>query len=108
MFCRLAVFAGGWTLQAAVGVCGEDGKDEWHMLELLTSLVDKSLVVTEEQNGATRYRMLETLREYGRDRLGESGNEERRRDRHLAYFTSLAEEAEPQLRSADQQAWLTS
>ena len=106
LFCRSAVFAGGWTLEAAVRVCGDDGIDEWDVLELLTSLADKSLVVTEEQNGTTRYRLLETLREYGRDRLRESGDEERRRDRHLAYFISLAEEAEPQLRGADQQAWL--
>jgi len=106
LFCRFAVFAGGWTLEAAARVCGDNGVDEWDVLELLTSLADKSLVVTEEQNGTTRYRLLETLREYGRDRLREIGDEERRRDRHLAYFITLAEDAEPQLRGPDQQVWL--
>jgi predicted ATPase/class 3 adenylate cyclase len=106
LFCRFAVFAGGWTLEAAVAVCGGDGIDEWDVLDLLTSLADKSLVVAEERNGVTRYRLLETLREYGRDRLRESGVEERWRDRHLAYVVTLAEEAEPQLRGSDQQAWL--
>jgi predicted ATPase/class 3 adenylate cyclase/Tfp pilus assembly protein PilF len=106
LFCRFTVFAGGWTLEAAVAVGGGDGIDEWDVLELLTSLVDKNLVVAEDRNGTTRYRLLETLREYGRDRLRESGDEERWRDRHLAYVVTLAEEAVAQLRGADQQAWL--
>ena len=106
LFCRFAVFAGGWTLEAAVAVCGGDGIDEWDVLELLTSLADKNLVVAEERNGATRYRLLETLREYGHDRLRESGVEERWRDRHLAYVVTMAEEAVAHLRGADQQAWL--
>jgi len=106
LFCRSAVFAGGFALEAAARVCGDDGVDEWDVLELLTSLADKSLVATEEQNGTTRYRLLETLREYGSDRLHESGEEERSRDRHIAYFLSLAEEAGPRLRGVDQQAWL--
>jgi predicted ATPase/class 3 adenylate cyclase len=106
LFGRFAVFAGGWTLEAAAAVCGGDGVDEWDVLELLTSLADKNLVVAEERNGATRYRLLETLREYGRDRLRESGIEERWRGRHLAYFVTLAEEAVPQLRGADQQTAL--
>src|SRR6185295_16468450 len=77
LFCRFTVFAGGWTLETASAVCGGDGIDEWAVLDLLTSLADKNLVVAEERNGATRYRLLETLREYGRDRLRESGEEDR-------------------------------
>ena len=106
LFCRFTVFAGGWTLEAAVAVCGGDGIGEWDVLELLTSLADKNLVVVEERNGATRYRLLETLREYGRERLRQSGVEEHWRDRHLAYVVALAEEALTHLRSADQTAWL--
>jgi len=106
LFCRFTVFAGGWTLEAAVAVCGGDGIGEWDVLELLTSLADKNLVVVEERNGATRYRLLETLREYGRERLRQSAVEEHWRDRHLAYVVALAEEALTHLRSADQTAWL--
>ena len=73
LFCRFAVFAGGWTLEAAVAVCGGDGIDEWDVLELLTSLVDKNLVVAEERNGASRYRLLETLREYAATDCGKAG-----------------------------------
>ena len=73
LFRRLAVFAGGWTLAAAEEVCAGEDIDEAAVLDLLTSLVDKSLVVAEERDGATRYRLLETVRQYARDRLLESG-----------------------------------
>jgi non-specific serine/threonine protein kinase len=106
LLCRVSVFSGGWTLAAAEQVCvGEDVHDS-DVLDLLTSLVDKSLVVTEERNGATRYLMLETVRQYARDRLQEGGADAPWRGRHLAYFLALAEDAEPQLTGPDQQAWL--
>ena len=103
---RLAVFAGGWTLEAAEQVCAGEDVDSGAMLDLHASLSDKSLVMAEERDGATRYRLLETVRQYARDRLLESGQGESWRDRHLNFFLSLAEEAEPQLTGADQQAWL--
>ncbi len=106
LLCRVSVFAGGWTQEAAEHVCIGEGVDDWAALDLLTSLTDKSLVGTEERKGATRYRLLETVRQYARDRLRESDEEAQWRGRHLAYFLALAEEAEPQLRGADQQAWL--
>src|SRR5437762_4970678 len=67
------------------------------VLDLLTSLVDKSLVLYEAPGGIPRYRLLETVRQYARDRLLESGEAEALRDRHLAYFLTLAEQAEPEL-----------
>src|SRR5207237_1437333 len=88
---RVAVFAGGWTLEGAEQVCAGDGIDAPDVWDLLSSLVDKSLVVTDEHAGATRYRMLETVRQYALDRLRETGEEARWRHRHFAYFLALAE-----------------
>jgi predicted ATPase/DNA-binding CsgD family transcriptional regulator len=98
---RLSVFAGGWTYEAAEGVCAGDGIQPHAMLDLLAQLVDKSLVIAEEQHGAVRYRLLETIRQYARDRLLAADEAERTRDRHLAYNLRLAEEAEPDLRGPE-------
>jgi predicted ATPase/DNA-binding SARP family transcriptional activator/TolA-binding protein len=76
------------------------------VLDLLASLVDKSLVVAEEQKGVTRYRLLETVREYAVEKLQESGETERIKARHRDWFLALAEVAEPQLRGSEQQEWL--
>ena len=75
------------------------------MLELLTSLAEKSLLVT-EGDGAPRYRMLGTIKEYAAHRLAEAGESDLARRAHLAYFTELAEAAEPHLRRAEQLEWL--
>jgi predicted ATPase/class 3 adenylate cyclase len=90
---RLSVFAGGWTFEAAEGVLGLDA------LDLLSHLVDKSLVMAEEpsQNGERRYRLLETIRQYARDKLLESGEVPAVRDLHLEIYLRLATEAEPRL-----------
>ena len=111
---RLSVFAGGASLEAAERVCvartGEQGtleRDE--VLELLTSLAEKSLLRTEgddAQDGALRYRMLGTIKEYAADRLTEAGESDLARLAHLGYFTELTESAEPHLRRAEQLAWL--
>jgi non-specific serine/threonine protein kinase len=105
-FRRLSVFAGGWTLELAEQVCVEEGVEDGDVLDLLTSLVDKSLASAEERNAQTRYRMLETVREYASDRLRELGEEVLWQRRHLACFLALAEEAEPQLTGPEQRAWL--
>src|SRR4029077_14476133 len=89
---RVAVFAGGWTLASAEHVCAGDGIDAVDIVERLTSLVDKSLVLTEERAGLTRYRMLETVRQYAAERLRVNGEEARWRTRHLAWSVALAEE----------------
>src|SRR5262249_32268885 len=81
--------------------------EDWEILDLLASLSDKNLVASEEKEGRTRYRLLETVRQYARDRLLEAGEGEQWRDRHLAYFTALGEEAEPHLTGAGAQAWLS-
>ena len=102
---RLSVFAGGWTLAAAEGVCCGDPIEDWEVLDLLTGLVDKSLVTYEEVEG--RYRLLESIRQYAADRLGESGEAEAVRGRSASWFLTLAEEAEPKLVGPEQGAWLS-
>ena len=101
---RLAVFAGGWSLDAEQKVCGEgiDGD----VLDLLTHLVDKSLVAVEEETEEARYRLPETIRQYARGKLFESGESEQVRNHHLDFFLHFAEIAEPKLRSAEQIEWL--
>jgi len=106
LLARLSVFAGGWTLDAAEAVCASEALDAWEILDLLTGLVDKSLVIYEDLEGAARYRLLETVRQYARDRLQESGGAETARDRHQDYFLALAEEAAPQLMGPEQSTWL--
>ena len=101
---RLSVFSGGWTFEAAEVVCAA-GLDE-DVLDLLTHLVDKSLVAVEEERGEARYRLPETIRQYARDKLFESGEGKNIRDRHLEFFIRFAETAEPKLRSAEQLVWL--
>jgi predicted ATPase/Tfp pilus assembly protein PilF len=94
LLCRLSVFSGSWTLEAAETVCAGDPLEDWEILDLLTGLIDKSLVVAEPASVHVRYRLLETIRQYASDRLREAGNEMIWRERHLAYFLALAEEAE--------------
>jgi predicted ATPase/class 3 adenylate cyclase len=103
---RMSVFAGGGTLAAAEQVAAGEGVVEEDILDLLTSLADKSLVVAEQKDGHSRYRLLETVRQYARDRLVESGGGEAVRERHRDYFLALAEEAEPKLTGAAQAEWL--
>ncbi|QWF78948.1 hypothetical protein HUW46_02348 [Amycolatopsis sp. CA-230715] len=97
---RLSVFSGGASLEAAERVCGDE-----RALDLLTSLAEKSLLVT-EGDLAPRYRMLTTIREYAADRLAEAGETDLIRQAHLTYFTELAETAEPHLRRTEQLEWL--
>ena len=104
---RLSVFAGGWTLAAAEGVCAGEPVEDFEVLDLLTALVDKSLVVAETEEDATRYRLLETLRQYAGDRLAESGEAEAVRGRSASWFLAFSEEAEPQLAGPEQGAWLS-
>lgn len=102
---RLSVFSNGASLEAAERVCAGDAVEPDEVLELLTSLTEKSLLRT-EGDGAPRYRMLGTIKEYAGHRLAEAGETELARQAHLAYFTDLTETAEPQLRRAEQLRWL--
>ena len=107
LFRRLSVFAGGWTLEAleAVGVGG--GVEEGEVLELLSGLVEKSLVVTSgSDDGVVRHRLLEPIRQYALGKLEVSGEAEAARRAHATYFLSLAERAEPELMAEDPARWL--
>jgi len=89
LLARLAVFAGGCTLEAVEEVCGGEGIDPDTVFELLASLVARSLVVAEDHGPQTRYRLLETIRQYGEERLEQAGEADRWRARHASYYASL-------------------
>jgi predicted ATPase/DNA-binding SARP family transcriptional activator len=102
---RLAVFSGGASLEAVERVCADEELARRQVLDLLTALTEKSLLVAGGE-GTPRYRMLGTIREYAAQRLAEAGETELLRQAHLGYFTELAETAEPHLRRAEQLAWM--
>lgn len=123
LFCRLAVFVGGCTLEAAESVVGDPSPsgfarslrqnaeavklDRRAILDLLTSLVAKNLIRLEEAaEGEPRFRMLESIREYGQEQLDASGEAQTLRGRHAEYYLALAEEAAPHLRGQEQIIWL--
>ena len=87
---RLAVFAGGFTLDGAERVAAGDGIEAWHVVDLLTGLVDKSLVHVEDMDGRTRYRLLETIRVFAAEHLDQAGELAATRDRHLDHMVDLA------------------
>jgi predicted ATPase/class 3 adenylate cyclase len=106
LFDRLSVFAGGFALEAAEAVCAGAGVDELETVDLLTRLVDKSLVAAEElPDGTARYALLETLRQYGRARLVAGGGAAALHERHAAHYLALTEEAESALEGPQQAAW---
>jgi len=90
LFRRLAVFLGGFDLDAAQAVAGGGDVERYQVLDLLSLLVDKSLVVAENSGGRTRYRLLETVRQYALDKLAESGEADAVRARHRDYYTAMA------------------
>ena len=102
LFRRLSVFADGFSLEAAESVCAEEGLGQGGVLELLSHLVDKSLVIAREAEGEARYRLLETVRQYGQEKLCGSADEAEVRRRHAAFFVELAERAEPKLSGPEQ------
>jgi predicted ATPase/DNA-binding SARP family transcriptional activator len=99
---RLAVFPAGATPESAEAICADDRVPERDVLDLLASLVDKSLL----QESAGRYRMLETIREYGQDRLVDRGELLPIRDRHARYFAEFVAVADPHLRRPEQLQWI--
>jgi tetratricopeptide (TPR) repeat protein len=104
---RLSAFAGGASLEAAEHVCAGAEVDPDLVLELLTTLTEKSLLVADGlDENAPRYRMSGTIREYAAQRLAEAGEQEATREAHLAFFTTLTEAAEPRLRLREQLTWL--
>ena len=98
MFSRLAIFRGGFTLDAARQLCGND------VLSVIGNLVDTSLVIAEDHGGESRFRLLETIRQYALQRLDEAGDLASTRDGHLEYLLERFESAEPML-DHDKDAW---
>ncbi len=97
VFCRLAVFAGGWTLEAATAICADSEITGDEIEDVNSNLVDASLVVVEQQDGSTRYGLLETMRQYGWARLLADGGARAVGARHAVYYLALAEDIESQL-----------
>jgi predicted ATPase/transcriptional regulator with XRE-family HTH domain len=113
LFARMAVFAGGFTLAAVEAVCNTRGDLQVDVLEGVESLLDKSLVRQDRQaeedadtGWEPRFEMLETIREYAKERLEESGEEAQLRQWHIEYYLALAETAESELRGPTQKEWL--
>ncbi|MGW6914741.1 BTAD domain-containing putative transcriptional regulator [Kitasatospora sp. NPDC054939] len=103
---RLSVFAGGWTLAAAEEVCAAPDVPGDTVLDVLTRLVDRSLVTMRDDPDGARYRMLESVAAYSLERLDLAGESRLARRRHAAHFTALAERAEPLLWGPEQRSWL--
>jgi predicted ATPase/DNA-binding CsgD family transcriptional regulator len=107
VFGRLSVFAGGWTLEASEAVGSGEDIEEGEVLDLLSGLVEKSLVVASgSDEGGVRYRLLEPVRQYAREKLEESGETQAAKRAHAGYFLALAEEAEPELFGPRDVEWL--
>jgi predicted ATPase len=106
LFRTLAIFAGGFTLDTATGVCSSDAMDELAVLDGLTSLVDKSLVHAEAAGSGTRYRLLESTRQYAREKLTQSGEDQAAGRAHAATFLALAEQLDRDYETTPDRAWL--
>jgi non-specific serine/threonine protein kinase len=106
LFRRLAVFVRGFALEAAESVCSH-GMKPTDILDLLGRLVDKSLVIVEQVSdlGETRYRLLETIRQYALEKLAGSGEARETRDEHLGFFVRMAEQAEPNMFGRESPRW---
>jgi predicted ATPase/DNA-binding CsgD family transcriptional regulator len=106
LFRKVSVFAGGWTLEASEGVGSGDGVEEREVLDLLSGLVEKSLVVARGSNErGVRYRLLEPVRQYAWEKLEQSGEAEAAKRAYGQYFLALAEEAEPELLGPRETRW---
>jgi non-specific serine/threonine protein kinase len=103
---RLSVFAGGWSLEAAEAVCADGEAGASDILDLLTLLVDKSLVIAETRGGEARYRLLETVRQYGDEKLRSAGEAAEVRRRHRDWYLRLAERGQSAVHGRDQKAWI--
>jgi predicted ATPase/class 3 adenylate cyclase len=103
LFGRLAIFAGGWTLESAESICAGDGLERYEVLDTLQKLVSKSLVILDEGvEGRARYRMLETIRQYASEKLVDSSQLSLLHDRHLDWFLDFEEQARPMLFGGEQ------
>jgi predicted ATPase/DNA-binding XRE family transcriptional regulator len=103
---RLSVFVGGWSLEAAEAICASDRLVEEEVLHVLAGLVAKSLVWLEEGTEGARYRLLETVRQYGHEKLVATGEAPHLQNRHLTWYLDLAKQAEPGMGGPEQERWL--
>jgi predicted ATPase/class 3 adenylate cyclase len=106
LFRRLAVFGGGWTLDAATAICADETIEDWTILDLLQSLVDKSMVVAELSGSEQRYRLLESTRQYAHELLEKSGELEPMQTRHAAYFLDYARQVADRFWTTPTKAWI--
>ena len=106
LFRRVSVFVGGWTLEASVAVCAGADVDRYDIVDLLGRLVDKSLCLIDGEGSDPRYRLLETIRQYGFEKLAETSEGQVVRARHRDFYLGFAEDAEPRLQGPEQVAWL--
>lgn len=104
LFARLSVFSGGWTLEAAEAICSGEELDEYEVLDLMTNLVDKSLINTKETPAGKRFYMLETIRQYA-GMVSKAGEDLRRK--HLTYFERLSMQWEWRNNGMTQNEWMT-
>ncbi len=103
LLCHLTIFSGGWTMESAEAVCSQDG--DFTILDLLTQLVNKSWVTIQEAGNTTRYHMLETTRQYARQKLVDLDEIKHLHFRHLKFFVELVSKAEGNLKGPDQAMW---
>ncbi|MEW2086717.1 NB-ARC domain-containing protein [Streptomyces sp. NPDC005283] len=106
MWARASVFAGSCGLEAFEAVCSGDGIPEERIFDLVAGLVDKSVFIREEQGAQVRYRLLETIRQYGAERLAEAGEKTALQRRHRDWYHQLADRAEAEWLSPRQETWL--
>lgn len=102
---RLSVFAGGFTIESVEAICAGGGVSTEEVLDIFARLADKSWVIVEDK-GESRYRLLETVRQYSQDKLRESGEIARFQEKHRDWYLALAERVEPELLGPDESAWL--
>ncbi len=105
---RLAIFPGSWNLLAAKEICSDEGVEDFEVLDSLTQMVNKSLVIAENSESETRFRMLESIRQYGQEKLDTSKETAFFKEKHANYYLNMVEEAEPELRGEKQATWLAS
>ncbi len=105
VFRRLSVFAGGWTLAAAAAVCADESIDEWQVFELLSALVSKSLVAVESRGDDQGYRMLNSIREYSRERLAEANEAADISAKHARYYASFVSGFAPLVTALEDVQW---
>ncbi|CAG0961538.1 partial Putative HTH-type transcriptional regulator, partial [Anaerolineae bacterium] len=107
LFRCLSVFAGGFTIEAVETICSDDDLEAAQVLDVLTELVDKSMLIADTTGRAeARYRMLETIREYAHEKSNEVNETQLMRARHLEFYVKLAEEAEPKLKGPEAKDWM--